>query len=246
MPRGYLPPLRRAPVSRETSIQAETSSFGSSPLHKATAMLFQTKKGADVTFVLLSKKILAHKSLLIGRSSVFEAMFVGAMAYKDPRPIIRLNNFDATITEFETFLEYLYTDKIDINLKNMHSIFKLAHMYDISSLLKECTLIFKKHFQLSNIFEFASFSHLYQDTCSLFNDVLQFICENTSKVLNLPEFNKLNAAIIAEILKCDNLEASEENLFQIVSLFYMEVKGRLFLFVLLTKNLNVEKHKNHR
>ena len=53
-------------------------------------------------------------------------MFIGAMAYKDSHPKIALNNFDASVTEFETFLEYLYTDQIDINIKNVFSIFKLG------------------------------------------------------------------------------------------------------------------------
>lgn len=56
-------------------------------------------------------------------------MFIGPMAYKEAHPSITLNNFDATVTEFETFLEYLYTDQIDINHTNVYSIFKLGFFF---------------------------------------------------------------------------------------------------------------------
>uniref|UniRef100_A0AC35F309 BTB domain-containing protein n=1 Tax=Panagrolaimus sp. PS1159 TaxID=55785 RepID=A0AC35F309_9BILA len=196
--------------------EAQTSSFGSSPLYKATKILFQTKKGADVTFILEQKEILAHKSFLIARSTVFEAMFIGAMASTDSHPKISLNNYIANVTDFETFLEYLYTDQIDINLQNVYAIFKLAHLYDISSLLEECATFLQNNIELSNILEISTFSYLYQESCSLFNDSLEFICKNAMKVFYLPEFNKLDATIVAEILKCDNLKVKENDLFDII------------------------------
>jgi hypothetical protein len=120
---------RTSPRLRETAAPVDACTQTAEqtlPLYKASSMLFQTKKGADVTFVLNSKEILAHKSFLIGRSTVFEAMFIGPMASSDPHPIITLNNYDATTAEFEAFLEYLYTDHIPINTKNIYSIFKLG------------------------------------------------------------------------------------------------------------------------
>lgn len=91
-------------------------------------------------------------------------------------------------------------------------------MYDISSLLEECTLFLQENIDLSNILDVATFSHLYHDNCSLFSDALEYICKNASKILYLPEFNKMDATVVAKILKCDNLKVSEEDLFEIVSL----------------------------
>uniref|UniRef100_A0A914QPV1 BTB domain-containing protein n=1 Tax=Panagrolaimus davidi TaxID=227884 RepID=A0A914QPV1_9BILA len=73
--------------------------------------LFISKDGADVTFIIHGKEVKAHKIIVTSRSPVFKTMIEGSMAPEDQRHLIN----DPTITaeDFEKFLKFLYTDKID-------------------------------------------------------------------------------------------------------------------------------------
>jgi hypothetical protein len=93
------------------------------------------------------------------------------------------------------------------------SLFVSAHMYDVESLLEQCSFFLLKNLTSLNALEIASFSFLYQDNCFLFDDTLKYICNNAEEIMDKDEFTKLDASIVAAIIKRDDLKMDEEELF---------------------------------
>ncbi|KAG0515540.1 LOW QUALITY PROTEIN: hypothetical protein BDA96_10G287600 [Sorghum bicolor] len=84
----------------------------SSDLHKHLGELLESKKGADVTFLLASsagggERFPAHKTVLAARSRVFMAEFFGGMEERTSR-VVEVQDVDPAA--FEAMLRFVYTD----------------------------------------------------------------------------------------------------------------------------------------
>ncbi|XP_035712617.1 BTB/POZ domain-containing protein 2 isoform X2 [Folsomia candida] len=86
--------------------------------------------------------IKAHKMVLAGRSTVFEAMLQSRWTEQqdeqDPDTMVRIRLPDHEVDSFKIFIRYLYTGKFpSTDDHQMLAILKLAHLYDVADLLGE-------------------------------------------------------------------------------------------------------------
>ena len=100
--------------------------------------LFQNKDSADVTFNIPDGKVRAHKSILMTRVPVFEAMFSSGMKESQTNEVEIL---DSDFKSFEVFLRFIYCGKLpetefDIQLEK--NLIILANKYDAPNLLDHC------------------------------------------------------------------------------------------------------------
>ncbi|XP_060588405.1 BTB/POZ domain-containing protein 6-like [Ruditapes philippinarum] len=78
--------------------------------------------------------IKAHKIVLAARSPVFRAMFFGPCA--DRRDDVELEH--VTRETFDLFLRYIYSESLDLSAETAFDILRIAHFYQVSSLVQYC------------------------------------------------------------------------------------------------------------
>ncbi|XP_033726161.1 zinc finger protein 227-like isoform X1 [Pecten maximus] len=119
--------------------------------------LYTSGTASDVAFVVNGGKeqILAHKTILVSRSSVFCAML------DDPT----ISKWEITLLDtqqhiFSLFLRYLYTDTIDLTVDLATSLLPLARQYCVNHLIRKCETFLKENFASQNAVMFVQNSRL--------------------------------------------------------------------------------------
>lgn len=80
-----------------------------SNLHQHLGDLLTSMDGADVTFLVGSKRFLAHRTVLAARSSVFKAELFGSMMEKASNPV-EIGDMESDV--FKSLLHFIYTDSL--------------------------------------------------------------------------------------------------------------------------------------
>lgn len=145
-------------------------------------------------------------------SPVFEAMFFGS--FNDPKndPILIA---DVQADAFKALLEYIYTDKININ--NVDKAFDLcyaAKKYMIPYAVDQCTQYLWSDLSAKNACRAYEFARLFEEP-SLQEKCLQIICTKTLDVIQDTSFEEVELSTIITILDQDDLNVDNE-----LSLFF--------------------------
>ncbi|XBI07571.1 hypothetical protein VPH35_135457 [Triticum aestivum] len=72
--------------------------------------LLKSMDGADMTFNVGGEKVLAHRSVLAARSSVFKAELFGSMMENAGNPLVEISDMESDV--FKSLLHFIYTDSI--------------------------------------------------------------------------------------------------------------------------------------
>ncbi|XP_060076710.1 zinc finger protein 235-like isoform X2 [Ylistrum balloti] len=119
--------------------------------------LLSSGTASDVAFVVNGGKeqILAHKTILVSRSSVFCSML------DDPT----ISKWEITLLDtqqhiFSLFVRYLYTDRIELTVDVATSILPLARQYSVNHLVRKCETFLKDNFASQNAVMFVQNSRL--------------------------------------------------------------------------------------
>lgn len=86
---------------------------------------------ADVCFLVHGEPVHAHRTILSARSSYFAHMFMSK--WRD-RPIIELKNRRVKPSAFRAILQYLYTDRLHIDIDGIDDCIRLAHQCKLEQL----------------------------------------------------------------------------------------------------------------
>jgi hypothetical protein len=157
------------------------------------------QKLSDVTFVVESKPVYAHK-LLCMRCSYFRAMFEGHMREAQQKTIT-INNVSYRV--FLVLLEYLYTDEVEISLDIAMDLFVAADQFGIERLKRLCEkkiLVSINIDSVATILQAANMhiAHGLRQSC------MDFILRNfdaVSKTAAFEEMGRSNVELVFEILK---------------------------------------------
>ncbi|CEL93851.1 unnamed protein product [Vitrella brassicaformis CCMP3155] len=115
--------------------------------------LINNQMFADVTFVVENREVYGNRALLASRSEHFRALFYGGMkesckveAEPIPMPDVRYDIFLA-------LLEYLYTDKVPVNLTSEDAVHLLiaAERFLLDRLKALCQDIIRKGISIDNV-----------------------------------------------------------------------------------------------
>jgi hypothetical protein len=143
-------------------------------------------------------------------SPVFETMFFGSFNQKDDPILIS----DVQADAFKALLEYIYTDKININ--NVDKAFDLcyaAKKYMLPFVVDQCTKFLWSDLCPKNACRAYEFAKLFEEP-SLQEKCLQIICTKTLDVIGDPSFEEVELSTIITILDQDALNVDNElNLF---------------------------------
>lgn len=149
-------------------------------------------------------------------SPVFETMFFGSFNQKDDPILIS----DVQADAFKALLEYMYTDKININ--NVDKAFDLcyaAKKYMLPYVVDNCTKFLWSDLCPKNACRAYEFAKLFEEP-SLQEKCLQIICTKTMDVIGDPSFEEVELSTIITILDQDALNVDNElNLFFAINRF---------------------------
>uniref|UniRef100_A0A914QPN7 BTB domain-containing protein n=1 Tax=Panagrolaimus davidi TaxID=227884 RepID=A0A914QPN7_9BILA len=143
------------------------------PLTTALQQLFDQKLDWDVTFHIGGEDIQAHTFMLKFRSPGLKAMINNELSYENGKIIITDPNL--TAADFQTFLEFLYTDACKVTDGNVKTLLRLGDMYDVPTLLEYCTNFLEKKFCDAKIISIAELGVLYSERCSLLTKCLHYL-----------------------------------------------------------------------
>ncbi|XP_067205755.1 BTB/POZ domain-containing protein 6-B-like isoform X2 [Linepithema humile] len=154
-----------------------------------------------------------HKLFLAMSSPVFEAMFFGGMAEKnDPIPIE-----DVQPEAFKVLLEYIYTDKIELDSFELAcDLWNCAKKYMLPSLVEECIKYLSSHLSAKNACKAYEIAKLFEES-GLLDKCLQIIRTKTNEVLKESTWEEVELKTLLKILDQDDLQIlSEVELFNAV------------------------------
>eukprot|EP00747_Dinoflagellata_sp_TGD_P217393 gnl/TRDRNA2_/TRDRNA2_89799_c2_seq1.p1 gnl/TRDRNA2_/TRDRNA2_89799_c2~~gnl/TRDRNA2_/TRDRNA2_89799_c2_seq1.p1 ORF type:complete len:225 (+),score=40.54 gnl/TRDRNA2_/TRDRNA2_89799_c2_seq1:69-677(+) len=110
---------------------------------------------ADVTFVVDGELIMAHRLILMARSSHFRAMLAQGEG------IARIEVYDTPVAPFRALLEYLYTDRLEFAHVELVDVMKLAHRYEITRVYEHCRETCESLINVDNAVEWLVQAHMH-------------------------------------------------------------------------------------
>lgn len=168
---------------------------------------------ADVNFVFKHDQqtiqVPAHKTILASGSSVFRAMFFGLLPEEKLVEII-----DASVTEFQEFLQLFYLSSLTLTIKNMDAVVRLADKYDVYDCLIASFGNLEDRLTDENAF------WAYQWAVALNNERLQQLCLDkcngtflTKKIFESKDFMDSSQSVLKRILHAGKTTCSEVDVF---------------------------------
>jgi N-acetylneuraminic acid mutarotase len=162
-------------------------------------LLINNDTFSDITFVVEGFEIRAHKIMLI-RSSYFRAMLTGSMI-EAGQPVIYIEEVSYDI--FLKVLEYLYTDKVEVQFEDAMDLFAAADLFDVPRLKAICEKTMLEKICIENA---ASVFHAADahSAAVLREKSLHYIVQHfepISKTLDFEEMARSNVELVVEILR---------------------------------------------
>ncbi|XP_031623235.1 BTB/POZ domain-containing protein 3-like isoform X2 [Contarinia nasturtii] len=189
----------------------------------------------DVTFIVESKRIRAHRCVLASISPKYKAQFYGPQPDKDDI-IVK----DISADEFDTFLQYFYVGDVALTAENIDSILSFSKQTLVDGFERECVSFLTKQIKRKeNLWQYYQLITLY-DIEEVKDLVHCYIAANIKEMFKQCDdfFNYCDRAMLKEILKMDCLNCKESDLFD-ACIVWAKAECRL-------KNVDAEKIENLR
>ncbi len=184
--------------------------------------LFESEELFDITLCVDDKEFQCHKALLASSSDYFRAMFTTNLAERDQTRVM-INGVDAS--SMELVVKYLYTGQAQLNADTVQNLLSAANLFQLRRLRDGCAVYMTKKLDVENclgIYFFAQ-AHECQD---LKDDARDVIMESFDEVAENAEFLELSVENLLEVLKFDELQTAEENVYESVMKWIQHVPNQ--------------------
>lgn len=177
--------------------------------------LFNSKKGADVDFVLLSKVngaemiVSAHKAILAESSPVFDRMFYGDLP--EGREV------RVTDVSFEGFCEFLrlfYVSDVTISEDNLFDVLKLVDKYNVEEFGWVCASLLEETVTSATVCSYYEFALTFNYLRELIDAIETTISMEPGVVLQTRSFRKSSRFVLKKILEMNSMDCLESDLFK--------------------------------
>lgn len=155
---------------------------------------------SDVTFLVEGQPVYAHKFLCSTRCSYFRAMFEGQMKESQEKTV-PIHNVSYGV--FLAFLEYLYTDEVEISLGLAMDLFVAADQFGVERLKRLCEKKILVSITVESAARILQAAHKHH-ALGLRQSCMDFILRNfdaVSKTAAFEETGRTNVELVFEILK---------------------------------------------
>lgn len=160
----------------------------------------------DVTFLVGSERIQAHRIILAATSPKYKAQFDEPNSDTDE---IRVPN--VTAAAFDVFLKFFYKETIDLTMDNIEMVLDLAKQSQVDEFVESCLNFLKVAIKANNKYMWTAYrlATLYGSK-RLCLDCEQQISANTTDVFASADFLRCDRDMLLLILKMDELSCKEE------------------------------------
>ncbi|XP_031639426.1 BTB/POZ domain-containing protein 3-like [Contarinia nasturtii] len=186
--------------------------------------LYLNEETADFHFICKSadgkdERIPVHKLLLGSVSDVFRAMF--SDSWKDKVDVVIT---DATVAEFEEFLQFFYLTRAKLTMDNIAKVLYLGDKYNVTECMDTCTKFLRRTITENNVcwcYALAVLHH--QDDLIRYCELM--IAENTKAVFSSTSFLECSKEVLGHILGMDSLSCSEVEVFKAIIEWVKKASG---------------------
>ena len=119
------------------------------PLSKQILKMLDCKEFSDITLIIDGKEIYCHRTVLSSRSTYFKAMFSHDFKESD-KTRITLKSIPS-YTLFYSLIEFMYSDSLKINIKNIFDMLSLADEYGVSSYKEKAEILLSKYITVNTV-----------------------------------------------------------------------------------------------
>lgn len=175
-------------------------------LYERVQKLLVSYEWSDCCFSLSGQDFKAHKLILGISSPVFEAMFYGPLS----------NNKDIEITDiepevFQLLLNYIYTDKVEIqSIEQAFELLYASRKYLLDHLSNVCIGYIQTNINVDNVIDILNYPDYLQDP-QLTSFAMKLFCEHAGYLLQeYKEF--ISFSSMKAILESDDINIKEVDL----------------------------------
>ncbi|XP_072035164.1 RCC1 and BTB domain-containing protein 1-like [Amphiura filiformis] len=183
------PPVTWRPLTFENFV-------GRRALEDSLRGAFDNKDTTDLKFIVEGKSIHIHKAVLKIRCEHFRSMFQ-AHWDEDGKDTIEITQFPYTV--YRAFLQYLYTDSVDLPPEDAIGLLDLANSYCEYHLKKLCERIIKQGINVENTAMLLAAAIKY-DAEDLEDFCFKFAVNHMTAVVQTEAFQKLDDVYVKGFL----------------------------------------------
>lgn len=171
------------------------------------------EKTGDVTFIVDSKLIRAHRCVMAMLSPKYKDQF-----YRTECHVRKFKVEGVTADAFEEFLQFFYFEKVNLTFKNIGAVMELAEKSHALNFVKECLYFIVQNVKIGNL------CSTYQLAISFDIQGLKDLCEreianNTMELFGTDNFIHCDQATLEHILKLETLNCQEIEIFDVCILW---------------------------
>ncbi|OXB77217.1 UNVERIFIED_CONTAM: hypothetical protein H355_012584 [Colinus virginianus] len=157
---------------------------------------FDSPETSDLKFRVDGKYIHVHKAVLKIRCEHFRTMFQSYWN-EDMKEVIEIDQFSYPV--YRAFLEYLYTDSVDLPPEDAIGLLDLATSYCENRLKKLCQHIIKRGITVENAFSLLSAAVRY-DAEDLEDFCFKFCVNHLTEVTQTTAFWQMDGPLLKEFI----------------------------------------------
>ncbi|XP_072370328.1 RCC1 and BTB domain-containing protein 1 isoform X1 [Scyliorhinus torazame] len=177
---------------RLLSIEQDDHLTVAQSLHKE----FDSLETSDLKFCVEGKFIHVHKAVLKIRCEHFRTMFQSYWS-EDEKEVIEIDQFSYPV--YHAFLEYLYTDSVNLPPEDAIGLLDLATSYCENKVKKLCQEIIKRGITVENAFLLLSAAVRY-DAKDLEEFCFKFCMNHLTAVINTDAFWQMDGVLLKEFI----------------------------------------------
>ncbi|XP_072902010.1 RCC1 and BTB domain-containing protein 1-like isoform X1 [Hemitrygon akajei] len=157
---------------------------------------FDSLKTSDLKFCVEGKFIHVHKAILKIRCEHFRTMFQSYWS-ENEKEVIEIDHFSYPV--YRAFLEYLYTDSVNLPPEDAVGLLDLATSYCEKRVKKLCQEIIKRDISVENAFLLLSAAVRY-DAKDLEEFCFKFCVNHLTAVTNTDAFWQMDGDLLKEVI----------------------------------------------
>lgn len=158
---------------------------------------FDDQTHSDLTIMVQGRPIYVHKAILKIRCNYFRSMFQEHWQ-EDNSSVLELNQFSYPV--YKAFLQYLYTDHVDLPPENALELLDLASAYCEVHLKQQCEKIITQGLTIENAAMLYSTAIAYQAK-ELEDFCFKFALNHMTAVIESPGFNSLDESTVKNFIR---------------------------------------------
>ena len=181
--------------------------------------LYESQQLFDLTLSVDGKDFAVHKALMAASSDYFRAMFTNNCSEKN-QEVVNINGVDAV--SMGLVVNFLYTGQVELHTDTVQNLLSAANLFQLLELKKGCADFMANKLDVDNCIGIHFFAQAHECESLEFH-AWDVITENFDAVSSTSEFLELSWENVIDIVKYDDIQATEEEVFE-AALKWMQLK----------------------